>query len=104
MADQHLHTNVLDPMFARYIPLKSDLEAYLAERYGNDLNFEVSHESDRWVFRGPESLDKKQLKRLSKEVVARVDKRKTEEEAQAVQAEAATAAGAQQGMDGRMRH
>ncbi|TID16436.1 hypothetical protein E6O75_ATG11554 [Venturia nashicola] len=94
MANQILPLNVLDPMYTRYIPVGSDLEQVLVERYGDKYDFEISHQSDRWVFRAPEELDRKQLKRLSKEVVARVEKRKAEE-AQA--AAAATTAGAQQG-------
>jgi hypothetical protein len=42
MANQALHINVVDPMYARYIPLKSDLEIYLQERFGCDIDFDVS--------------------------------------------------------------
>lgn len=33
MTNQDLSINVLDPMYARYIPLKTDLEEYLGEQY-----------------------------------------------------------------------
>lgn len=33
MANQELYINVVDPMYARYIPLKMDLEEYLGEKY-----------------------------------------------------------------------
>lgn len=41
MANQALHLNVLDPMYTRYIPVGSDLETILVERYGNNINFDV---------------------------------------------------------------
>ncbi|TLD24528.1 hypothetical protein E2P81_ATG11864 [Venturia nashicola] len=62
MASQVLPLNVLDPMYTRYIPVGSDLEQVLVERYGDKYDFEISHQSDRWVFRAPEELDRKQLK------------------------------------------
>lgn len=75
MANQGLYLNVLDPSYARYIPVGSDLETYLGERYGDNIDFDVSvctlqtrrssfvtnseqHQNDRWLFRAPEILDR----------------------------------------------
>jgi hypothetical protein len=33
--------NVLDPQYARYILLRDELEAYLKEKYGADMDFNV---------------------------------------------------------------
>lgn len=77
--------NVLDPQYSRYINLREELEAYLAEKYGEAtehkmLDFKVSvrqywakaiyslankhlqHENDRWLFVTPEKLSKKDIK------------------------------------------
>jgi hypothetical protein len=74
MMAQELFLNVLDPMYARYIKLRPELETYLTEKYGEGIDFRVSvrfqksydraskalmtrqHESDRWVFMAPEEL------------------------------------------------
>jgi hypothetical protein len=73
---QELYLNVLDPMYARYIKLRPELETYLTEKYGEGIDFRVSvrfekahdcelkalitgqHESDRWVFMAPEELSR----------------------------------------------
>jgi hypothetical protein len=34
--------NVLDPQYTRYIHLRADIEAHLAEKYGTEVNFKVS--------------------------------------------------------------
>jgi hypothetical protein len=71
---QKLYLNTLDPQYARYIDLRRELEAYLTEKYGKDINFQVAvspalraliclrlnklkHESDRWSFYAPTELD-----------------------------------------------
>ncbi|KAI0009694.1 hypothetical protein F4779DRAFT_617337 [Xylariaceae sp. FL0662B] len=54
----------LDPKYARYINLASELQAYLAERYGKGLDFGVKHQNDRWYFTlpGNQEMTEKQLK------------------------------------------
>jgi hypothetical protein len=72
---QELFFNTLDPQFTRYIDIRRELEAYLTEKYGGGINFQVAvspalraliclrlnklkHESDRWTFYAPTVLDK----------------------------------------------
>jgi hypothetical protein len=39
---QELYLNILDPQYARYIDLRHDLQEYLEEMYGNDIDFGIS--------------------------------------------------------------
>jgi hypothetical protein len=50
MAQQELYLNVLDPQYTRYIELRHELENYLIEIYGDDIDFQVSvsERCQRW--------------------------------------------------------
>jgi hypothetical protein len=39
---KELFLNILDPQYTRYIQLRHELEAYLTEEYGEDINFRVA--------------------------------------------------------------
>ena len=38
---QTLYLNILDPQYARYVQLQDELEEYLIELYGEDINFQI---------------------------------------------------------------
>jgi hypothetical protein len=40
MAQQEF-SNVLDPQYTRYIKLRSEIESYLTEKYGREIDFKV---------------------------------------------------------------
>jgi hypothetical protein len=42
MSQEQLYLNILDPQYARYIDLRHDLQEYLEEMYGNDIDFGIS--------------------------------------------------------------
>jgi hypothetical protein len=38
---QKLYLNILDPQYARYIQVRDELEEYLIELYGEDIDFQI---------------------------------------------------------------
>lgn len=39
---QPLYLNILDPQYARYVQLRNELEEYLIEQYGEDIDFQIT--------------------------------------------------------------
>ncbi|KAL2011102.1 hypothetical protein VTN00DRAFT_3820 [Thermoascus crustaceus] len=83
MAERKLYKNILYPAIANYAGIGPELEAYLTERYGKNLKFEVTHENDRWHFRAPERLTAEKLRDMAIEIMDRkreADARAAEQE------------------------
>ncbi|KAL1979979.1 hypothetical protein VTN96DRAFT_4844 [Rasamsonia emersonii] len=81
-----LYKNVLNPAIAKYAGLGPELQAYLRERYGEGIDFKVTHENDRWHFRAPERLTSEELRDMTLEILDRkkeADARAAEQEGKA---------------------
>jgi hypothetical protein len=37
-----LYLNILDPQYTRYVQLRDDLEKYLIERFGGEIDFQIT--------------------------------------------------------------
>ena len=46
---QKLYLNILDPQYARYIDLRHDLEEYLEEKYGSEIDFGITVSEHWWT-------------------------------------------------------
>ncbi|XTI91325.1 hypothetical protein V2W45_1415574 [Cenococcum geophilum] len=68
---QELYLNIPDPQYARYIDLRHDLQEYLEGMYGSDIDFGITHQSDRWSFYGPDKLNKKEIRQFTRAVLRR---------------------------------